>query len=152
FGPAVDDWSRAIDLDDGQYHSTLRLKRASTLLNLKDHSPAGADAQAVAESSKATSKDLYKAACVRADCAQIAANDAPAPESYAARAVLVLRRAAGKGYKDLAQIKKDSDLDALRTREDLRTLSREFEARPRESDIPVPKAGRTDSKRLVSMR
>src|SRR5262249_28969169 len=30
FGPAVDDWTRAIELDDGQYHSALRLKRAST--------------------------------------------------------------------------------------------------------------------------
>jgi hypothetical protein len=112
---------------------------------LKDHSRANADAQAIAESSKATSKDMYNAACVLALCARIAANDASAAESYAARAVVVLRRAAGKGFKDLAQIKKDSDLDALRIRDDFKTLLREFEARPRESDKPVQNAGKTDS-------
>jgi serine/threonine protein kinase/tetratricopeptide (TPR) repeat protein len=145
FADALDDWTGAIELDDGRYQSSLRLKRASTLLNLKDHARSAADAHAVAESSNATGENLYDAACALAVCARIAANDASLAGAYAARAVGVLRRAVGKGYNDLAQIKKDSDLDALRAREDFKTLLRELEGRPRKLETERQKTGRTDS-------
>src|SRR5262249_1051531 len=37
FPQAVSDWDRAIELDDGRNAVLLRMKRASTLLDLKDH-------------------------------------------------------------------------------------------------------------------
>src|SRR5262249_44509328 len=127
FRPAVADWSRAIDLDDGRYHNSLRLKRASTLYHLKDHERASADAQAIAASSKATAEDLYDAARVYAACTQLAAQDGPVAESYAGTAVSLLRRAVAQGYKDRARIKNHSDLNPLRSREDFKKLMHELE-------------------------
>jgi tetratricopeptide (TPR) repeat protein len=128
FPLALEDWNRAIELDEGRYQNTLRLKRASNLLNMKDHARATADAQAVAESAKASVEDLYNAACVYALSARFAAADMPLAESYASRAVLLLRQALAKGYKDLDHLKKDTDLDSLRTREDLKKLLKELES------------------------
>ncbi len=124
FSQAVPDWDRAIELDDGRYANELRLKRASTFLNLKDHVRATADAQAVAESPKATGQDLYNAAGVYAICSRFAHEDSPLAESYAGRAVRLLRQALAKGYKDPARLKTDSDLDALRSRADFQDLVR----------------------------
>jgi tetratricopeptide (TPR) repeat protein len=130
FSPALEDWSRAIELDDGRYRNVLRQKRASNYLNLKDHGRAAADAVAVAESSEATGENLYNAACVYAICARIAAGDAAIAESYADRAVIVLRRAAAKDSKNLARINQDSDLDALRARGDFKQLLHDLEQQP----------------------
>lgn len=125
---AMKDWDSAIEVDDGRYQITLRIKRASNLLNLKDHAGATADAQALAESPNATAEDLYDAACVYALSARLAADDIPRAESYASRAVLLLRQSLAKGYKDLAYLKTDTDLDSLRTREDWKQLLKELES------------------------
>jgi tetratricopeptide (TPR) repeat protein len=128
FQPAAQDWTRAIELDDGHYHNTLRLKRASTLLNQKDHAGAAADAQDIADFAASTGQDLYSAACVFAHSAGLARKDAPAAESYGSRAVAVLRRAFAKGYGDQARFKKDADLEQLQGREDFKELIRELES------------------------
>jgi tetratricopeptide (TPR) repeat protein len=127
FPQAADDWGRAIELDDGRYFTALRLKRASTLLNLKDHARATADAQAVAASSKATGQDLCDAACIYALSARLAREDGPLAESYAGNALRLLQQAVTKGYKDLTRVKTDSDLDALRSRPDFQALLRSLE-------------------------
>ena len=54
-------------------------------------------------------------------------------ERYAARAVALLKQAVEKGYKDVAQLKKDADLDALRNRADFKALLNELEAMPPEN-------------------
>lgn len=138
FAPAAEDWSRAIDLDDGHYHSSLRLKRASTFLNLKDHARATADAQAVGDSQSATGADLYDATCVYAISARLAAEDASRAETYGSHAVQLLRRAIAKGHRDLAQFKKDADLDSLRSREDFKKLMKELEDGGKASGKPPP--------------
>jgi serine/threonine protein kinase/tetratricopeptide (TPR) repeat protein len=124
FAQAVEDWDRAIALDDGRFANELRLKRASTFLNLKDHVRATADAQAIAESPKATADDLYKAACVYAICVRVAHEDGPLAEPYAEHAVRLLREALAKGYKNPTRLKTDSDLDSLRSRADFQDLVR----------------------------
>ena len=43
-------------------------------------------------------------------------------EPYAGRAVELLRQAVAKGYKDIAHLKRDKDLDALRQRGDFKLL------------------------------
>jgi tetratricopeptide (TPR) repeat protein len=133
FQQALPDWDRAIELDDGRYQNALRLKRASNLLNLKDHARATADAQAVSDSPKATGEDLYSAGCVYAVSARVASENVPIAASYAGRAVLLLRRAITKGYKDPAHLKKDPDLDPLRSREDFKKLMKELEDGEQES-------------------
>ena len=49
-------------------------------------------------------------------------------ERAAARAVELLRQAVAKGYKGVAEIKRASDLNPLRSRPDFQTLLAELEA------------------------
>ena len=46
---------------------------------------------------------------------------------YADQAMAMLRDAVAKGYKDVADMKKDTDLDPLRQREDFKALVAELE-------------------------
>jgi hypothetical protein len=50
-----------------------------------------------------------------------------AAEFYGDAAMKLLREAVGKGYKDVAHVKKDTDLDPLRRRDDFRKLVTELE-------------------------
>jgi tetratricopeptide (TPR) repeat protein len=128
FPQAVSDWGRAIELDDGKNAVLLRIKRASTLLNLKDHVRAADDAQAIAESAAATGQQLFQAASVFAYCVRFAGKDSPEAESYARRAVATLRKAADKGFRDAARLKSSDDLEPLRSREDFQKLIAELGA------------------------
>ncbi|HVR74133.1 MAG TPA: serine/threonine-protein kinase [Planctomycetota bacterium] len=128
FSEALEDWNRAIDMDDGRYLLALRLKRASNLLQLKDHLRAVADVAAVVESSSVTAEDLYNAACVYALSARLSQDDGPRADSYAGHAVVLLRRALGNGFKDLAHLNSDSDLEGLRSREDFQILIKGLDA------------------------
>ena len=135
FAEALVDWDCAIELDDGQHHNALRIKRASNLLNMKDHVRATDDAAAVAESPEASSDDLFLAACAYAVSAQLATDDPSLAESYAARAVMLLRQALVKGYENAARMKTDPELHALRSREDFQNLMGEVEEERFESEI-----------------
>jgi hypothetical protein len=57
---------------------------------------------------------------------------------YADQALAMLGTAVARGYKDLALMKKDTDLDSLRGRDDFRKLLAELEAatRPKEGARP----------------
>jgi tetratricopeptide (TPR) repeat protein len=82
-------------------------------------------------------EDLYNAACGYALCAPLA--DKPETKGeYAARAVELLRQAVAKGFKDVAQMKKDTDLDALRQRDDFKKVLAEVEAVARPKDGSEP--------------
>jgi hypothetical protein len=71
---------------------------------------------------------LYNAACYRAVTAAVIRagdNSEAAAKSAAAeanRAMAWLAQAVAAGYKDVANMKKDKDLDALRGREDFKKL------------------------------
>jgi tetratricopeptide (TPR) repeat protein len=70
--------------------------------------------------------DFYNTACVFALC--IPQTEEPdAKEKYAKRAVELLKQAAGKGYRNVAHMKKDTDLDALRQRDDFKQFIAELE-------------------------
>jgi hypothetical protein len=68
-------------------------------------------------------------------CVPLAEKDAKLPEprrkevarSYGDRAMEVLRQALAKGYQDGAQLKKDTDLDPLRGRDDFQKLLAELD-------------------------
>jgi hypothetical protein len=88
------------------------------------------------EGLKRTDADsLYDAACMRAVTAAVfrAADASPAgraqADAEADRAVALLTRAVAAGYKDAAHVERDTDLDALRDREDLAKLVRRLEGR-----------------------
>jgi eukaryotic-like serine/threonine-protein kinase len=76
---------------------------------------------------------LYKAACLRAvTAAVIRAADKSASagnqaDAEASRATAWLKQAVAAGYKDVAQLKNDKDLDSLRARDDFKQLFAELE-------------------------
>jgi hypothetical protein len=77
---------------------------------------------------------LYTAACYRAVTAAVlrAADTSPAAahqaDAEADRAMAWLTQAVAAGYKDVANMKKDKDLDALRGRTDFRNVMAELKA------------------------
>jgi tetratricopeptide (TPR) repeat protein len=79
---------------------------------------------------------LYSAACFRAVTAAVvrAADHTPVgikqAEAEADQAMAWLKKAVAAGYKDVAHMEKDKDLDALRDREDFKKLLVELKAGP----------------------
>jgi hypothetical protein len=71
--------------------------------------------------------DYYNAACAHARLAGIAALprsglSAADGASEADRAMISLRKAVARGFRDLAVMRSDSDLDPLRSRQDFQLL------------------------------
>jgi tetratricopeptide (TPR) repeat protein len=81
--------------------------------------------------------DAYRAACFLSLCIPIVAKHEKlddkkrkdAVQFYGDAAMKLLRDAVGTGFKDSAHMKKDTDLDPLRQREDFRKLLAELEAK-----------------------
>jgi tetratricopeptide (TPR) repeat protein len=81
--------------------------------------------------------DAYDAACFLSRCVAIVAHHAKLDDQrrkeaalfYSDAAMKLLRDAASKGYKDVAHMKKDTDLDPLRPREDFQNLVAELEGK-----------------------
>jgi hypothetical protein len=79
--------------------------------------------------------DAYDAACFLSQCIPIAANHnklegkrrKEAAKLYGEAAMKLLREAVRKGWKDAMHMKKDTDLDPLREREDFKRLVAELE-------------------------
>jgi hypothetical protein len=80
------------------------------------------------KSSRWNAGQWYDFACVSA-VASVKVVDKKQP--YADRAMALLHKAVKAGYKDAAHMKKDTDLDALRARDDFNKLLAEL-AKPAE--------------------
>jgi hypothetical protein len=125
YSDALADWDRAIAVDGGRHQVPLRLRRASNLLNLREHARAAEDAAVIARAPAARGEDLYGAACVYALCAALAIADAEEADGYAKQSVLVLREAFARGHTGRKPIGTDPDLKALWARDDFQRLVRE---------------------------
>jgi hypothetical protein len=74
--------------------------------------------------------DRYTAAGLLARCVPLAEQDAQLPaarrkelaQQYSDRAMATLRQAVQKGFKDVARLKRDAELKALRSRADFQQL------------------------------
>jgi serine/threonine protein kinase len=135
---AVNDWDKAVELSPPQQQPAFRASRAKSQLQ------AGMVAEAVAEVAELTKLPNWNAgrwydfACVYAVASgKIADKKA----EYADRAMELLAKAVKAGYKDVANMKKDTDLDPLREREDFKTLMAELEKKypPSKEAAPMPK-------------
>jgi hypothetical protein len=121
-----------------------RILLSSTLAGLGEHSGAVRIADQLAALGWNPQDDAYNAACAMAQCIPIVDKDVKLPkpkrqvltQSYADRALALLRRAITKGYKDAANMKKDTDLDPLRSREDFQKLLAELEAKAQPRRLP----------------
>jgi hypothetical protein len=106
-------------------------------LGLADHAKVITTAEEIVRFGHEPALDTYGAGCLLARCITLAEKDAALPEakrkelaeSYAQRALALLQQAVKIGYKDLALMKKDPDLESLRQREEFKKLLAELEAR-----------------------
>jgi hypothetical protein len=89
------------------------------------------EADSVAAAEGATAGMLYDVACIYALSAAAAEADSERAEHYATRAVQLLRRAVGRGYKDVDHMKKDPDLAPLRANEGFKKLLAKLEPKGR---------------------
>jgi tetratricopeptide (TPR) repeat protein len=122
---AVPDYDRALELDEGSMRAEIRLCRADCLLHIGKISEAGAEADDLAKS-VSDGGSLYDVGCIYSLASHKTAEHA-FKERYSTRAVTTLREAIAKGYKNIAHMKKDTDLDPLRGREDFKKLITELE-------------------------
>jgi tetratricopeptide (TPR) repeat protein len=125
---AAKDWDRAVPLDDGKRRGYFESRGA---LARGDHARAVVLAREQAGTAGASHKTVYDCACVCALAAAAVPDDPPLREQYAARAVELLRQAAGTGDAGMSvqKLQKDEALDALRGREDYRQLLKQVEAK-----------------------
>src|SRR5262249_2952185 len=108
---------------------------SETLLQLGDYFAAVPAAHKLAELALEPITDTYNASCTLSRCVALALKDSSLSESrrkelaqnYASQAMALLRQAVAKGYKDVAHMKKDTDLDPIRGREDFKKLVAELE-------------------------
>jgi serine/threonine-protein kinase len=133
---AAADWEQAIARNDERpSEGWLGLRRALSLARAGQHREATAAVEALLQPGNVASGALYDAACVYALAAAQAARAAPPQtsslraEQWASRAVALLRQTVQKGYSNVAHMKKDADLDALRPRPDFRQLLADLEAK-----------------------
>jgi tetratricopeptide (TPR) repeat protein len=139
------DYDRALALEDGPRRNLYRSLRAAALARLGEHSGAAAEARALAEQQSLEVDVIYNLACIYSLAAAAAGRDAQltgaeqakAVEDYGGRGVAVLAKAAAAGLfqkpSDLEELKKDKDLDALRSRADFQKLLAALEAKAKPS-------------------
>jgi serine/threonine protein kinase/tetratricopeptide (TPR) repeat protein len=127
---ALNDWDRALALDNGSNRVMYRQQRALTLAHTGDHIRAVAEAEDLTRGDQVSGGSLYDAACICALSAAAVIDDAKQQEAYAARAVGMLRRAQATGYfndsQSVQHLKQDDDLAALRARNDFQNLLKEL--------------------------
>jgi serine/threonine protein kinase len=130
---ALTDWDRALVLDDGSNRPMYRQQRALTLTRTGDPVRAVAEAEDLTQGDQVSGGTLYDAACICALSSAGVIDDAKQQESYAARAVAMLRRAQANAYfKDsqrVQHLKQDDDLAVLRPRADFQNLLKELDSK-----------------------
>jgi serine/threonine protein kinase len=113
--------------------------RTITHLRLGEHAAAVSRAEQMVEAILDPGFDCYKAASLFSRCAETAARDDKLPEAerielagkHADRAMDLLRKAVANGFRDGAELTKNTALDPLRPREDFQKLIAELEANER---------------------
>jgi serine/threonine-protein kinase len=122
YAEAVKAWDRAIELAAGPSRTFFRQHRAICLIRLGDHAGAVAEAEAIARQRGVTGGTVYNSACVVAQAFASVKEEATLGKRYGDRALALLEQAVALGYRNLAHIKKDPDLDPLRSRADFQKL------------------------------
>jgi len=121
------------------YRDNLRLM-ARCYLDQGDHPRLVPIAEELARFGYDPAKDTYSAASLLGRCMTLADKDSRLVEakrrelsqSYADRALALLRQAVERGYKGAAHMKKDSDLEPLRTRKEFQKLLADLEGKAKE--------------------
>jgi tetratricopeptide (TPR) repeat protein len=139
---AMAEWEQALPLAEKQNRDALRSGRAVTLAHLGQTERALKEVQGL-KGTPADPEDgtLYQSACVYSLASAAVRNDPRRPrlerdqsaESYAARAVALLEQTRTTAFFkvpiNMERLKKDKDLDPIRSRDDFKKLLREVEAK-----------------------
>jgi tetratricopeptide (TPR) repeat protein len=132
YADAMSHWDRAVELSPANARPLLQMKRAASRARSGKIAEAVVEAEALTKDAAAPGGLLYDAACVYALASAAVKDDARQQEAYAGQAVALLRRAqTAEFFKDRAKVehlKKDPDLDVLRSREDFKKFVAELEA------------------------
>jgi serine/threonine protein kinase len=118
-----------------------RIGRAIMLAKQGNHARATEDVEALARREGLTNVNVYDLACLCSRASAAAGRDdalSPADRArlkaqHAERAMELLRKAVAMGYRHPAAMRTDSDLDALRDRDDFRRLLTDLEAQQKVS-------------------
>jgi serine/threonine protein kinase len=132
--------ARPKDRSFRESHRSQLVVLGQSRLGLGDHAGAATTAVELDRFAFEPAKDTYDAACLAARCITIANKDAELPEarrkelsqSYAQQALALLQQALTHGFKDVARMKKDPNLEPLRPRDEFRKLLAELEGRTKE--------------------
>jgi serine/threonine-protein kinase len=108
-----------------------------TLAGLRDQAAAVQTAEKLRDLGWDPAVEAHDAAAALAQCVPVVDKDEQLPaeqremqaQFYADQAMQMLQQAVAKGYKDVAQLKKDKDLDPIRKRDDFQKLLAELEAK-----------------------
>jgi tetratricopeptide (TPR) repeat protein len=122
---------------DRIYHGDRRKTQralAETLLLLADYAEAAKAAAHLVHDPYASSREHYQIACLIGRCMALAGKDSKLPQAkraevvslYGYDALWALRDAIREGYRDVAQLERDPDLDPLRARDDFKSLVAEL--------------------------
>jgi hypothetical protein len=139
---ALADWDAAVAAETGKRAADLRFARAAALVHTGEHARATAEARALTEGASTPGPACYSAACVYSLASAAVARDDRLPqaerdalaEQYAARALELLTRARDAGFfktaAGLAGLKRNTDLDPLRSRAGFQMLLAQLESPP----------------------
>jgi hypothetical protein len=108
---------------------------AATLLDVGEYAAAAEAAGELSRIAFEPAGDAYLAACLFSRCVVLAEMDSSLPQArrqeraktHGDRAVAALREAVAKGYADVANVRKEKDLDPLRQRPDFQKLIAELD-------------------------
>jgi tetratricopeptide (TPR) repeat protein len=120
-----------------QFYHGMLVVLARSQLELPDHARLAATAEELARSGFDPPNDASNAARCLCRCAALAGKDAQLDESrskelaqsYADRAMALLRQAVARGYKNAARLKQDPHFGVLREREEFKQLLAELEGK-----------------------
>jgi tetratricopeptide (TPR) repeat protein len=141
---AAREWAEVARLETApRDHATWLLRQAQALVQAGDYRESVELAQQLAAMRSPSGETLYNLACVHSMAAAAAARDESRPlpqrqkdaESWAVEAVRLLRQAERVGFFKhrpyVLHLKKDSDLDFLRSRDDFRQWLKRLESHDR---------------------
>jgi tetratricopeptide (TPR) repeat protein len=124
---AIHDWDHALEVDDGPGKAEIRAFKALSLARAGDLTAAEAEANEVA-SHTSDVEILVTAARVYGVMSGMSGTSSAKAEPHAVKAVALLQRAIQAGYKNLSVLRRDSDLDSLRKRDDFRKVLSSLES------------------------
>jgi tetratricopeptide (TPR) repeat protein len=134
---AAGDWQRSAELDDGSRHLQICLGHGDALARAGDHARAAALVGELTAIDQPPAELVYNLACILSLCATVVKDNATLADQYAARALELLKRSQAAGFfndaTNIDHLGKDTDLDALRERDDFRKFMDELPKAPPKS-------------------